>query len=297
MKPRTPSRPARNAEVFARRGSRSARSPASCRSRSGARPPRTVDVGQLDVEQHHVGVQPRRPPRGRPCRPRPRRSTSKPSHSSSIRALARKLGWSSTIRTEVAMLAEILVTDGRFANTDTHTSAERMIRRCRWRAHWSRSPHLPRPAGRAARSRRRRSTAARSTLLRFMRRNRMLNAKYARLLLRLAAWKLRLRGRLQLDGLAFIGPGCRLEVGRDAVLRAGPLVVARARLQDPLSRGPRGVRGEERDGPGVHDLGLPARVDRPRVRDRRPRDADRLRPRHRWRSSGRSAFRASTSAT
>ena len=29
--------------------------------------------------------------------------TSKPSHSSSIRALARKLGWSSTMRTEVAI--------------------------------------------------------------------------------------------------------------------------------------------------------------------------------------------------
>jgi len=47
------------------------------------------------------------------------------------------------------------------------------------------------------------------TLLRFMRRNRMLNAKYAVLLLRLAAWKLRLRGRLRVDGIAFIGPGCR----------------------------------------------------------------------------------------
>jgi acetyltransferase-like isoleucine patch superfamily enzyme len=54
------------------------------------------------------------------------------------------------------------------------------------------------------------------TLLRFMRRNRMLNLKYGVLLLRLAAWKLRLRGRLKLDGIAFIGPGCRLE-GRVAL--------------------------------------------------------------------------------
>jgi acetyltransferase-like isoleucine patch superfamily enzyme len=58
-------------------------------------------------------------------------------------------------------------------------------------------------------------------LLRFMHRNRMLNLEYAVLLLRLAAWKLRLRGRLQLDGLAFIGPKCRLEVGRNAVLELG----------------------------------------------------------------------------
>jgi acetyltransferase-like isoleucine patch superfamily enzyme len=58
-------------------------------------------------------------------------------------------------------------------------------------------------------------------LLRFMRRNRMLNAKYARLVLRLGFWKLRLGRRLRLDGLAFIGPGCRLEVGRHAVLELG----------------------------------------------------------------------------
>jgi acetyltransferase-like isoleucine patch superfamily enzyme len=58
-------------------------------------------------------------------------------------------------------------------------------------------------------------------LLHFMRRNNMLNVKYGVLLLRLAAWKLRLRGRLKLDGLAFIGPGCRLEVGRGAVLELG----------------------------------------------------------------------------
>jgi acetyltransferase-like isoleucine patch superfamily enzyme len=59
------------------------------------------------------------------------------------------------------------------------------------------------------------------TLLRFMRRNGMLNLKYGVLLLRLGAWKLRLRGRLRLDGIAFIGPGCRLEVGSDAVLELG----------------------------------------------------------------------------
>jgi acetyltransferase-like isoleucine patch superfamily enzyme len=59
------------------------------------------------------------------------------------------------------------------------------------------------------------------TLLRFMRRNGMLNLKYGALLLRLGFWKLRLRRRLRLDGLAFIGPGCRLEVGRNAVIELG----------------------------------------------------------------------------
>ena len=59
------------------------------------------------------------------------------------------------------------------------------------------------------------------TLLRFMRRQGMLNLKYARLALRLGMWKLRLGGRLKLDGLAFIGPGCRLQVGRGATLELG----------------------------------------------------------------------------
>ena len=40
-------------------------------------------------------------------------------------------------------------------------------------------------------------------------------------------------------------------------------------------------RRQDRARPGVHDLRLPARLDRARVRDRRPRDADRLRPRRR----------------
>jgi acetyltransferase-like isoleucine patch superfamily enzyme len=49
----------------------------------------------------------------------------------------------------------------------------------------------------------------------------MLNAKYARLLLRLGWWKLRLGPRLRLDGLAFIGPGCKLEVSPGALLELG----------------------------------------------------------------------------
>jgi acetyltransferase-like isoleucine patch superfamily enzyme len=59
------------------------------------------------------------------------------------------------------------------------------------------------------------------TLLRFMHRKGMLNAKYGRLIVRLGAWKLRLGRRLRLDGLAFIGPGCSLEVGKQATLELG----------------------------------------------------------------------------
>jgi acetyltransferase-like isoleucine patch superfamily enzyme len=58
-------------------------------------------------------------------------------------------------------------------------------------------------------------------LLRFMRAKGMLTPKYARLLLRLARTKLRLRGRLRLDGLAFIGPSCTLQVGRAGRIELG----------------------------------------------------------------------------
>ena len=59
------------------------------------------------------------------------------------------------------------------------------------------------------------------TLLRFMRRHGMLDAKYIRLLIRLGFVKLRLRDRLRLDGIAFVGPGCSLEVKPGAVLELG----------------------------------------------------------------------------
>jgi acetyltransferase-like isoleucine patch superfamily enzyme len=58
-------------------------------------------------------------------------------------------------------------------------------------------------------------------LLRFMRRNGMLNARYGRLLLRWLWLKLRWGRRLQTDGICFVGPGVELEIGRDAVLRLG----------------------------------------------------------------------------
>ena len=58
-------------------------------------------------------------------------------------------------------------------------------------------------------------------LWRFMRAHGMVNHKYARLIARWAWLKLRWRGRLQTDGLCFVGPGVELEIGRDAVVRLG----------------------------------------------------------------------------
>jgi acetyltransferase-like isoleucine patch superfamily enzyme len=58
-------------------------------------------------------------------------------------------------------------------------------------------------------------------LWRFARRNRMLNLSYARLALRWAWLKLRWRGRLQTDGLCFVAPDVKLEIGREATLRLG----------------------------------------------------------------------------
>jgi acetyltransferase-like isoleucine patch superfamily enzyme len=59
------------------------------------------------------------------------------------------------------------------------------------------------------------------TLLRFMRAHGMLNFKYGRLLVRLARRKLWLGARLKVDGIAFVGPGVVLQVGKQAQLRLG----------------------------------------------------------------------------
>ena len=59
------------------------------------------------------------------------------------------------------------------------------------------------------------------TLLRFMRANHMFTFGYARLLVRFAYLKLRFRGRLQTDGICFICPGVKLEIGPRATLRIG----------------------------------------------------------------------------
>jgi acetyltransferase-like isoleucine patch superfamily enzyme len=59
------------------------------------------------------------------------------------------------------------------------------------------------------------------TFVRFLRAHGMLNLAYARLMLRWLWLKLRWRGRLQTDGLCFVGPDVTLEIGRGATLRLG----------------------------------------------------------------------------
>jgi len=59
------------------------------------------------------------------------------------------------------------------------------------------------------------------TLLRFARDRKMLRRQYVGLVLRLAWLKLRFGRRLQLDGLAFVCPGVKFEIGPDAVVHLG----------------------------------------------------------------------------
>jgi acetyltransferase-like isoleucine patch superfamily enzyme len=59
------------------------------------------------------------------------------------------------------------------------------------------------------------------TLLRFMRANHMLNRRYAALLLRRQWLKLRWRGRLEFDGIAFVCPNVTFEIGKNAKVRIG----------------------------------------------------------------------------
>jgi acetyltransferase-like isoleucine patch superfamily enzyme len=58
-------------------------------------------------------------------------------------------------------------------------------------------------------------------LARFMRANHMLSLAYARLLARYVLLKLRHGRRLQTDGICFICPGVKLEIGRKATLSIG----------------------------------------------------------------------------
>jgi acetyltransferase-like isoleucine patch superfamily enzyme len=58
------------------------------------------------------------------------------------------------------------------------------------------------------------------TLLRFMRRHHMLHPNYLRLLLRLGRRRLLAR-RLHSDGIAFIGPGVKLQIGRKGRIELG----------------------------------------------------------------------------
>jgi acetyltransferase-like isoleucine patch superfamily enzyme len=59
------------------------------------------------------------------------------------------------------------------------------------------------------------------TLLRWMRTHNMLTWRYAILIARFGWLKLRWGRRLQTDGLAFVCPGVKLEIGKDAVLHLG----------------------------------------------------------------------------
>ncbi len=57
--------------------------------------------------------------------------------------------------------------------------------------------------------------------LRFAREHHMLRPGYALLIARWAWLKLRWRGRLQTDGLCFVCPGVKFEIGRDACVKLG----------------------------------------------------------------------------
>src|SRR3954454_6037187 len=59
------------------------------------------------------------------------------------------------------------------------------------------------------------------TVVRFLREHGMFTRKYFRLFARLAWLKLRWRRRLVLDGIAFVGPGVTLEIGKGAKLHLG----------------------------------------------------------------------------
>jgi len=59
------------------------------------------------------------------------------------------------------------------------------------------------------------------TFLRFARANHMLSPGYLRLMFRWLWLKLRWQGRLETDGMCFVCPGVKFEIGRDAKVRLG----------------------------------------------------------------------------
>ena len=80
---------------------------------------------------------------------------------------------------------------------------------------------VPQPSGEALRGAPEPLRGGPLALLRFMRANHMMNLGYARLLARLAVLKLRYRGRLRTDGICFVCPRVKLEIGRGAKLHIG----------------------------------------------------------------------------
>jgi acetyltransferase-like isoleucine patch superfamily enzyme len=83
------------------------------------------------------------------------------------------------------------------------------------------TPHIPPPTPLHVRGAPEPLDGGLVAFVRFARAHGMLNRKYARLALRWAWLKLRWGRRLETDGLCFVGPGVKLEIGRGAVLRLG----------------------------------------------------------------------------
>ena len=117
--------------------------------------------------------------------------------------------------------------------------------------------------------------------IRFLSRNGMLNRRYGRLLVPLpvAAPLHRRRPALAHQRARLLRPWPRTGDRGQGPGRFRSLRLDRGRHQDPLPRGPGRDRRQDRDRSGMHDLCLPARADRPAVRDRRSGDVHRLRPR------------------
>src|SRR2546421_10453876 len=93
------------------------------------------------------------------------------------------------------------------------------------------------------------------TLARFMRRHRMLNFKYGRLIVRMLRRKyLTPYGRrLVLDGLAFIGPGVVLQIGRQGRVGLGRWSWLGDGTEARRQRGARSIWGKTRPGDGRTD--------------------------------------------
>src|SRR3954466_1460781 len=81
-------------------------------------------------------------------------------------------------------------------------------------------------------------------LLRFMRAHRLLTFGYARLIARWAWLKLRWRGRLETDGLCFVGPGVTFEIGKGARVRLGRWAWIGHRSKNPAPKGGGGDGGQ-----------------------------------------------------
>jgi acetyltransferase-like isoleucine patch superfamily enzyme len=83
------------------------------------------------------------------------------------------------------------------------------------------TPRLARPVPRAVRRGPPPLRGGPLTFLRFAKANRMLSPGYAILIARWVWLKLRWRGRLKTDGLCFVCPGVKFEIGKDATVTLG----------------------------------------------------------------------------